>query len=115
MIPGVHHFAFRLRTSAAICLLLWPALSPLSAQEKSGAKIGLPAFEEAMAAKKDLWGLAAMRQPNGASYEFFENLLPPPRYVNAAFRYYPIPLSAPNATVKARLISNGSGINLAGG
>ena len=56
-----------------------------------------------------------MRQPNGASYEFFEKLLPPPRYVHADFRYYPIVLSAPNAKTKARLISNGSGINLNGG
>ena len=56
-----------------------------------------------------------MAQPNGASYEFFAPLLPPPRYVNADFRYYPIVLSAPNAQVKARLISNGSGVNLRGG
>lgn len=56
-----------------------------------------------------------MRQPNGPSYEFFAPLLPPPRYVNADFRYYPIVLSAPNAKVKARLISNGSGVNLSGG
>ena len=64
-----------------------------------------------MAARQDLWGLGAMAQTNGASYEFFESLLPPLRYVNASFRYYPIPLSAPSAPVKARLISNGSGIN----
>jgi len=75
----------------------------------------LPSFDDAMAAREDVWGLAAMRQPNGASYEFFEKLLPPLRYVNAAFRYYPIPLSGPNAPVKARLISNGSGLNLAAG
>ena len=56
-----------------------------------------------------------MAQPDGASYEFFEPLLPPPRYVNADFRFYPIVLSAPNAKVKARLISNGSGVNLRGG
>ncbi len=56
-----------------------------------------------------------MQQPNGASYEFFAPLLPPLRYVNADFRYYPIVLSAPNAPVKARLISNGSGLNLRGG
>lgn len=56
-----------------------------------------------------------MAQPNGASYEFFKPLLPPPRYVNADFHYYPIVLSAPNAKVKARLISNGSGVNLRGG
>jgi len=56
-----------------------------------------------------------MRQPNGPSYEFFSPLLPPLRYVNADFRYYPIVLSAPNAKVKARLIANGSGLNLRGG
>jgi hypothetical protein len=76
---------------------------------------GLPSLEEVGAAKEDLWGLAAMRQPNGASYEFFEQLLPPLRYVNADFRHYPLLLSAPNARVKARLISNGSGVNLRGG
>ncbi|MDB6028238.1 MAG: hypothetical protein JWM68_4461 [Verrucomicrobiales bacterium] len=56
-----------------------------------------------------------MRQTNGATYEFLEKLLPPPRYVNADFHFYPIVLSAPDAKVKARLISNGSGINLRGG
>ena len=75
----------------------------------------MPSLDEAIASKRDLWGEAAMRQTNGASYEFFENLLPPPRYVNADFHYYPIVLSAPNAKVKARLISNGSGVNLRGG
>jgi hypothetical protein len=75
----------------------------------------LPTLEEVVAAKRDLWGEAAMLQPNGASYEFFKDLLPPPRYVNADFHFYPIVLSAPNAKVKARLISNGSGINLNGG
>ena len=72
-------------------------------------------FEEAVRAKRDVWGEAAMAQPNGASYEFFAPLLPPPRYVNADFRHYPIVLSAPNSPVKARLIANGSGINLRGG
>src|SRR5688500_7337027 len=77
--------------------------------------VSSPSLAEVVAAKRDLWGELAMRQPNGASYEFFEPLLPPPRYVNADFRYYPIVLSAPNAVVKARLISNGSGVNLRGG
>jgi hypothetical protein len=81
--------------------------------------IGAPAprasFDDAIDAKRDVWGEAAMAQPNGASYEFFAPLLPPPRYVNADFRYYPIVLSAPNAVVKARLISDGSGVNLRGG
>jgi hypothetical protein len=76
---------------------------------------GVPSLDVAMESKRDLWGEAGMRQSNGASYEFFENLLPPPRYVNADFRFYPIILSAPNARVKARLVSNGSGVNLRGG
>src|SRR3954468_12373142 len=80
-----------------------------------GLAAELPTFDQAMAAKQDVWGLAAMAQTNGASYEFFEKLLPPLRYVNAAFHYYPIPLSGPNAPIKARLISNGSGINLPAG
>jgi hypothetical protein len=75
----------------------------------------LPTLDQAIACKDDLWGDAAMAQPNGASYEFFEPLLPPLRYVNADFHYYPIVISAPNAKIKARLISNGSGINLRGG
>lgn len=71
--------------------------------------------DEALAAQLDLWGEAALKQPNGPSYEFFAPLLPPLRYVNADFRHYPIVLSAPGAPVKARLISNGSGLNLRGG
>src|ERR1043165_6947005 len=75
----------------------------------------IPPLQEVVTSGKDLWGEAAMAQPNGPSYEFFEKLLPPPRYVNADFRFYPIVLSAPSAKVKARLISNGSGVNLSGG
>jgi hypothetical protein len=75
----------------------------------------LPSLAEVENSKLDLWGEAALREPDGASYEFFAKLLPPPRYVNADFRYYPIVLSAPNAKEKARLISNGSGVNLRGG
>ena len=62
-------------------------------------------------ARTDVWGDAAMRQPNGASYEFFENLLPPIRWVNTEFRHYPIVLSAPRSPQKSRLISNGSAVN----
>src|SRR5881296_3777207 len=71
--------------------------------------------QQVIASKVDLWGEAALREPDGPSYEFFEKLLPPPRYVNADFKYYPIVLSGPNRKVKARLISNGSGINLRAG
>src|SRR4051812_22206648 len=74
--------------------------------------VALATLAEAVAAKEDVWGDAAMREPNGASYEFFAKLLPPLHYVNADFKHYPIVLSAPNAQKKARLISNGSGINL---
>ena len=91
------------------------ALGVVSAFACEAPKPGLPTLSEVLAAKHDLWGEAAMRQPNGASYEFFKDLLPPPRYVHADFRYYPIVLSAPNARVKARLISDGSGLNLPGG
>jgi len=93
---------------------------------------GLASLEEALAARTDVWGEAAMAQPNGASYEFFEPLLPPPRYVNADFRCYPIVLCPPgdfpaapaarfvrdhdpDSKPKARLISDGSGLNLRGG
>ena len=59
----------------------------------------------------DVWGDAAMREPNGASYEFFKDLLPPLRWVNTEFRHYPIVLSAPRAPQKTRLVSNGSAVN----
>ena len=74
-----------------------------------------PTMAEVITSGRDLWGEAAMAQPNGASYEFFEPLLAPLRYVHADFRYYPLVLSAPRAKTKARLISNGSGVNLRGG
>jgi len=103
--PAFHGSLIRLATfcfAAGLCLCGY-------------AESELPSLEKALKANVDLWGEAAMRQTNGPSYEFFEKLLPPPRYVNADFHFYPIVLSAPNAKVKARLISNGSGINLRGG
>ncbi len=42
----------------------------------------LPTIQEMVASRTDVWGDAAMRQPNGASYEFFKDLLPPLRWVN---------------------------------
>ncbi|HZZ42820.1 MAG TPA: hypothetical protein VFE58_07770 [Tepidisphaeraceae bacterium] len=72
----------------------------------------VPTVQLALAATRDVWGEMAIRQPNGPSYEFFEKLLPPLRYVNCQFKNYPIALSAPLGATKARLISNGSGINL---
>src|SRR5438445_10842808 len=99
----------------ALTIRLCCAAEAAEAAEAGNGSNRVASFEEAMASKLDLWGEAAMAQPNGASYEFFEKLLPPPRYVNADFRFYPIVLSAPNAKTKARLISNGSGVNLRGG
>ncbi len=99
------------RVVFSLCLLSWLG-DALAADPPPGA---IPSLAEVAAAKRDVWGELAMRQPNGASYEFFAPLLPPPRYVNADFRYYPLVLSAPGAAVKARLISDGSGVNLRGG
>jgi hypothetical protein len=67
--------------------------------------------EAVIAAKADLWGEASLQQPGGPSYEFFEKLLPPLRYVDADFVRYPILLSAPGSTIKGRLVSDGSVIN----
>ena len=71
--------------------------------------------QQALDSTRDLWGEAAMRQPNGPSYEFFEKLLPPLRYVNTDFRHYPIALAAPMSKTKWRLVSNGSGVNVPAG
>jgi hypothetical protein len=71
----------------------------------------LATVQEMIDALTDVWGDAAMRQPNGASYEFFKDLLPPLRWVNTDFRHYPIVLSAPRAPQKTRLVSNGSAVN----
>jgi hypothetical protein len=95
-------------TCLGLAAMFWLALAGFTRAAE------LPSLAQALAAKHDVYGEAAMAQPNGASYEFFAPLLPPPRYVNADFHYYPIVLSAPNARVKARLISDGSGVNLRG-
>jgi hypothetical protein len=71
----------------------------------------LPTPNEVAASKLDLWGDIALRQPGGPTYDFFANLVPPLRYVDADFHHYPIVLSAPSAPVKGRLVSNGSAIN----
>jgi len=92
---------------AAVCQ---PAAS---AQTRTGCD--LPGIDEIIEAKTDILGEAAMRQAGGPSYEFFAEAMPPLRYVNAAFRHYPIVLAAPRNGCKARLVSNGSAINAKGG
>ncbi|CAN5241212.1 hypothetical protein BH11PLA2_BH11PLA2_09870 [soil metagenome] len=76
------------------------------------AETPLPSPGEMAASRLDVWSEAAIRVPGGPSYEFYRGLLPPLRYVNTAFKHYPIVLSAPQSAVKARCASNGSGINL---
>src|SRR5262245_65017656 len=100
----------------AVCLMcVLAALASIGAAQEPHKSSARPTLAEAVAAKNDLWGELAMQQPHGPSYEYFEPLLPPPRYVHADFRYYPLVLSAPQSKTKARLISNGSGVNLRGG
>jgi hypothetical protein len=94
----------------SIAILVLTLLGNISVFADSSTN-SVPTLAEALASKQDLWGLAAMRRPNGPSYEFFEKLLPPLRYVNAAFRYYPIILSAPDSSHKVRLQSNGGALN----
>ncbi len=71
----------------------------------------LPTTQEVANSNTDLWGEASLKLPNGPTYEFFEKLLPPLRYVDANFRVYPIVLSAPSNLTKPRLVSDGSSIN----
>jgi hypothetical protein len=75
----------------------------------------MPTVDEILAARTDILGEAAIQQPDGPSYEFFAQAMPPLRYVNAAFKHYPIVLAAPRNGCKARLVSNGSAINAKGG
>jgi len=75
----------------------------------------LPTVDQIIEAKTDILGEAALRQPGGPSYEFFAKAMPPLRYVNAAFRHYPVVLAAPRNGCKARLVSNGSAINARSG
>src|SRR5262245_26794304 len=86
----------------------------LSAQPGDPPKkpASLPDARAMAESREDVWGEAALRHPDGPSYEFFKDLLPPLRYVNTAFRHYPIVLCAPSAAVKGRWVSNGSGLNL---
>ncbi len=81
---------------------------PMSSNQSSNQA----ALHRAISAKIDVYGEAAMRQVNGASYEFFADLIPPIRYARlAGFEHYPIVLGLPGGEHKARLVSNGSAIN----
>src|SRR5689334_23189919 len=73
---------------------------------KRCAAAALPTPEEVYDSPRDLWAEAALKQPGGPTYEFFRDLLPPLRYVDARFHCYPIVLSAPSNPSKARLVSD---------
>jgi hypothetical protein len=92
-----------------VALLAVAPARPVAAGD--GPAAPLPGPREMANSLHDVWGEAALRQQGGASYEFFKDLLPPLRYVNTAFRHYPVVLSAPSAGVKARWVSNGSAVN----
>ena len=111
----------RLR-SLAIAVFWFCALSPCAAGAPQSLRVLTPdewqvaasvsrTLPMVLESGRDLWGEAAMRLPDGPSYEFFTGLIPPMRYCNAEFRHYPIVLSAPGSECKARLVSNGSAVN----
>src|SRR3954470_6454315 len=99
------------RLFVIIILGSWVLPLPAGVAVARGAGNALPSLDEVCDSPRDLWGEAALKQPGGPSYEFFRDLLPPLRYVNTDFREYPIVLSAPGAAVKARWVSDGSGVN----
>jgi hypothetical protein len=96
-------------TRLSVALLLLLAAPGAGADPAPAAK--LPSPQDMAAARDDVWGEAAARQPGGPSYEFFKDLLPPLRYVNTDFRQYPVVLCAPRGAVKARWVSNGGAVN----
>src|SRR4051812_37757958 len=81
--------------SKLIACLLFVAATTISAvvesaENSSASPSGgkLATVQEMIDARTDVWGDEAMRQPDGASYEFFKDLLPPLRWVNTEFRHY---------------------------
>ncbi len=98
----------RIRWRCGLILILGLVGSLRAADDPAGR---LPTPVEMAAAREDLWAEASLKQPGGPSYEFFRDLLPPLRYVNADFRVYPVVLSAPGAAVKARWVGDGSAVN----
>src|SRR5688500_19673559 len=91
---------------AIVAPLLLPLLLAATAATARGQTL-----DEVLKSKVDLWGEAALKQADGPTYAFFENKLPPFRYVEAPFRVYPIVLSAPAAPKKVRRLGGGSQIN----
>ncbi|MGI8907456.1 MAG: hypothetical protein ACR2IE_13305 [Candidatus Sumerlaeaceae bacterium] len=87
-----------------------PGIIPPDAQTSGIIRVW-PELLEAVQSNTDLWGEQAITQPDGPSYEFFKSKMPTFHYVDTDFRHYPIVLSGPGSPRKARLVSNGSGVN----
>lgn len=113
MIPPTR-VVWRIARIALAMLLLATAPADMAPADAAAAADKLPSIDEVIKAKTDILGEAAQRQTDGPSYEFFADAMPPLRYVNAAFRHYPIVLAAPRNGCKARLVSNGSAVNAQG-
>ena len=100
------------RVARSLLVALWLTTATARGGGPLGRTAGeLPGPEEMAASTRDVWGEAALRLPDGPSYEFFRDLLPPLRYVNTRFHHYPITLSGPAAPVKVRWVSNGGAVN----
>src|SRR5438874_8348820 len=95
------HTMYHTSRCALAAFLVSALAAPGQAQDNQSAGT-VPSAKEMAASPLDLWGEAAVRQPDGPSYEFFKDLLPPLRYVNTEFRHYPIVLGTPGGTVKPR-------------
>jgi hypothetical protein len=80
---------------AVLVPLLIVAIRTAGGETTSASDSKVASVAEMIEARTDVWGDAAMRAPNGATYEFFADLLPPLRWVNTDFRHYPIVLSVP--------------------
>ena len=83
--------------------------------EPSSAPEEVATLDEVLAANRDLWGDAALKLEDGPTFEFFAELLPPLRYVNAAFREVPVLLADPRGGPKFRVARDGSAIEPRGG
>src|SRR4051794_2221214 len=97
--------------TSLVCLAFAGCARDARTAADAGSSYDRRQIERVMNAREDVLGGGALKQPGGPSYEYFRDLMPPLRYVEANFKHYPIVLSAPGATVKGRLVSNGSAVN----
>src|SRR3954469_20050105 len=94
-----HHFIkVRLLTSALLLLIYATSRGQFTPQQ-------------IIESKTDILGEAALREPGGPNYEFFEKVLPPLRYVDSLYKQYPIVLAAPRSLVKSKVLSTGGIVN----